>query len=292
MRLNCSLVAIAFAASSLYAGALHAAGPAHSIVLPPVLVAESPATLAVLDATGRLVPDVEILLSDGHTIKTDASGRARWVVPAGAGELRARIQGSSIVATAPIEVRPTPAQMQVTDFPAIIDARDAFAIYGQRLQGDADENHVSIGGEAALVLAASPAALVALPAPDTPLGASQLSVAGNGAAPAPMDVTVVELDAINPAGPLRIGAPATLTVRVHGSTQPLEVELGNWSPTVIKMLEPIGAAIGSNAAPPDPNIRRMRTSGGEINQAQVQIVPLSSGKFYVRARLARARPAN
>jgi hypothetical protein len=285
-RLSATLfVAVCFGG----AASARAAGPPHSIVLPPLLVAEAPATIAVLDASGRLVPNVDIALSDGHTIKTDATGRARLVVPAGAGEFQARIEDGSIVATAPIEVRPTPPQIQVTDFPPVIDARDQFAIFGERFQGDADENHVWLGSNAALVLAASPAALVLLPAAETPLGPTQLRIEGNGPAPAPVDVTVVEIDAINPTGRLRIGEAATLTVRVRGTAQPLDVELGNWSPTVIKMLAPTSAAEEGNSTSPDPNVRRVRTSGGENNEAKIEIVPLAPGKFYVRAHLPRPR---
>ena len=283
-----ALVAVGFAGVA----PLRAAGPAHSIVLPSVLVAEAPATLAVLDAAGRLVPDAEVALSDGHVVKTDASGRARWVVPATPGEFQARIQGGSIVATAPIVARATPPEIQLTDFPSVIDARDQFAISGARFQGDADENHVWLGSSAVLVLAASPAALVLLPAPDTPLGPAELRVEGNGSPPQPVSVTVVELEAINPVGPLRIGQQAILTVRARGTTQPLDVELGNWSPLIIKMLWPANSASSGSAASSYADIERVRTSGGEKNEAQIAIVPLSQGKFYVHARLARPRPQN
>jgi hypothetical protein len=292
MARRIAFVAILIAAGSARVASVRAAGPAHSIVLAPVLVAEAPATLAVLDATGRLVPDVEVALSDGHVVKTDASGRARWVVPATPGDFQARIQGGSIVATAPIVARATPPDIQLTDFPSVIDARDQFTISGTRFQGDADENHVSLGGEAALVLAASPAALVLLPSPDTPLGSTELRVEGNGQPPPPEPVTVVELDAINPVGPLRIGEQATLIVRVRGSTQPLDVELRNWSPAVVKMLAQTSAGSSGNAASSEANVERVRTSGGERNQAQIAIVPLAQGKFYVHARLARQRPQN
>jgi len=244
----------------------------------------------VLDAAGRLVPGVEVALSDGHVVNTDASGRARWVVPATPGELQARIQGGSIVATAPIVARAMPPEIQVTDFPSVVDARDQFAISGTRFQGDADENHVWLGDKAALVLAASPAALVLLPAPDTPLGLTELRVEGNGQPPRPVLVTVVELDAIDPAGPLRIGEQAALIVRVRGSTLPLDVELHNWSPSVIKMMAQTATGSPGNAASSDAIVERVRTSGGEKNQALIAIVPLSQGKFYVRALLVRQRP--
>jgi hypothetical protein len=289
-RLNRWIVALLAVAICAPVGAIHAAGPPHSIVLPPVLVAEAPATLAVLDSTGHLVPGAGVALSDGRAIKTDATGRARFVVPGRAGELSAQIPGGSIAATAPIEVRPPAAEIQVTDFPAVIDARDQFTISGARFAGDADGNQVSVGGKAALVLAASPAALVLLPAPDTPLGPGELRVEGNGTAPAPMAVTVVSVEAINPAGPLRIGVAATLIVRVSGTNQPLDLDLGNWTPGVIKMLGQAGGAAAGGAAQSDPNVRRVRSSGGAENEARIEIVPLAAGKFYVRARLAGRRP--
>jgi len=283
------------------------AGPPSSIVLPTTLVAEAPATLAVLDAGGRLVAGAVVALSDGHVVKTDATGRARLVVPATLGEFEARIQGHSIVATAPIVAGLSPetvqtdaaqatssagaspttsaaSEIQLTDFPEVVDARDRFAISGTRFLGDADENSVSLGGKSALVLAASPSALVLLPSPDTPLGAQQLRIQSNGHASEAVTVTVVELDAIQPAGPLRVGQQAILTVRVRGTAQPLDVELGNWSPATIKLVgQPSGGATSG------AEVQRVRTSGGEQNEAQVAIVPLSQGKFYVHARLARPR---
>jgi hypothetical protein len=48
-------------------------------------------------------------------------------------------------------------------------------------------------------------------------------------------VTVVELDAIDPAGPLQIGQQRHFDCARARLTQPLDVELSNWSPAVIKM---------------------------------------------------------
>jgi hypothetical protein len=81
-----------------------------------------------------------------------------------------------------------------------------------------------------------------------------------------------------------VGQQAILTVRVRGTAQPLDVELGNWSPATIKLVgQPSGGATSG------AEVQRVRTSGGEQNEAQVAIVPLSQGKFYVHARLARPR---
>jgi hypothetical protein len=290
IRLTCGLMTLLAALTCTGAPALQAAGPPHSILLPPVLVAQAPATLAVLDADGQLVPGAAVALGDGITVKTDATGRARFRAPGEAESFEARIPGTTITASAPIGVRPAVQAIQVTEFPPMIDAQAEFTIYGIHFSGDADVNRVSLGGKAAAVLAASPAALVLLPAADTPLGAGELRVEGDVPAAKAVDVTVVEIDAINPAGPLRIGQPATLTVRVQGSTQPVDVELGNWSPAVIKMLPQTDGAAAESSAASDPNVRRVRTSGGDQNEAKIEIVPLAAGKFFVRARLAQQQP--
>ena len=98
-------------------------------------------------------------------------------------------------------------------------------------------------------------------------------------------LTVVELDAVQPAGPLRIGVQAILIVRVRGTTEPLDVEVANWSPAVIKMLRSTANPASSSVS--GANFQRVRTSGGEKNEAQIQIVPLAAGKFFVHARLDR-----
>jgi hypothetical protein len=54
---------------------------------------------------------------------------------------------------------------------------------------------------------------------------------------------------------------------------------------VIKMLR--NTANPASASESGANFQRVRTSGGEKNQAQIQIVPLAAGKFLVRARLDR-----
>jgi len=286
-----------------------ATGPAHSIILPPTLVAEAPATLAVLDSSGRLVPAVNIVLSDGHVLKTDVTGRARWVVSATPGQIEARIPHTAIAATATIVTRsaesvtqtesapspsvaPPPAAaspvaggIEITDCPHFVDARDQFSVSGTHFAGYADDNHVSLGTQPVLVLAASPTALVLLPSADTPLGRGEFQVVGNGRASRPLSLTVVELDALQPTGALRIGEQAILTVRVRGSTEPLDVEVANWSPAVIKMLRSAANRAASSA--PVANVQRVRTSGGEKNEAQIQIVPLAEGKFIVRARLVQ-----
>src|SRR5579871_3156603 len=59
------------------------------IVLPPRIVADAQATLAVLDNQGRLVPNITVELSTHQKIATDSTGRAMFRAPSAAGRLRA-----------------------------------------------------------------------------------------------------------------------------------------------------------------------------------------------------------
>src|SRR6266851_2406003 len=54
----------------------HASPAPRQIILPPKLVAGAQATLAVLDSQGRLLPNIEVELSGGQKVTTDATGRA------------------------------------------------------------------------------------------------------------------------------------------------------------------------------------------------------------------------
>ena len=91
------LLAAAFLAA-IFGGAPNARAQspeAAQIVLPTRLIAGQPATLAVLDKFGRLVPKTNLSLSDGTPIETDATGRAFFNAPATPGVLIARRCGAS-----------------------------------------------------------------------------------------------------------------------------------------------------------------------------------------------------
>ena len=66
-------------------------GPPRTVILPPQLTAAARATLAVLDSAGRLVPAVDVQLSDGKNVTTDGTGRAVFVAPATAGNFTAQL---------------------------------------------------------------------------------------------------------------------------------------------------------------------------------------------------------
>lgn len=162
--------------------------------------------------------------------------------------------------------------VQLASSPRVLEVRNRFELAGTGFRGIADENHIAIGGKQALVLAASPTSIVALPDPDTPLGAAVLSAGIANQTPATAAVIVVTLEAIGPQGALRVGQQTTFTVRVRGTAEPLRIEVSDLSPAILQL--------------PDGNPLKVTTSGGTANEAKFEVVPLAAGKYSVRAHLA------
>ncbi len=254
------------------------AGAPRSIVLPKQLVSGAAGTLSVLDAAGRLVPGIALETSDGAKLRTDATGRAQFVAPAAPGKFAVHVDGQTIAASAPIiPASDSPpdasASVQLASSPRVLDIHNRFELSGIGFRGIADDNHITIGKSQALVLAASPVSVVALPDPATPLGPAVLSFAvGNQAPPVASAVIVVALDAVEPQGALRVGQQATFTVRVRGTTEPLAVEISDLSPAILQL--------------PGGNPLKLTTTGGANNVAHFEVVPLAAGKYSVRAHLA------
>ncbi len=257
------------------------AGPPRTILLPPKIVAGLPATLAVLDAAGRLVPSAAVELSSGAKLKTDATGRALFTGPREFGRMTAQISGQNATASTLVEDPPKPAQgalaqnaspgLRVLSFPHFLSLHDRFTIEGTGFHGEADANHILLAGQPGLVLASSPVALVVLPGPRVPIGSAdlRLSVAGVEARAGP--VTAVLLAVTGPVGTWRVGDQGMLTVRAYGTEERLVVEVRDASPGIVQLSR------GS--------VQRVTTSGGERNAAEVEMKSLAPGDYTVTARL-------
>src|SRR5262245_7583052 len=63
------------------------------LLLPHRIVSGERATLAVLDANGRLTPGVAVSFSNGDKFTTDATGRALFVAPLNPGVVSVSIAG-------------------------------------------------------------------------------------------------------------------------------------------------------------------------------------------------------
>lgn len=268
--LAAALLAVIFTAP-----AARAQAPEPSqIVLPSRVVATQPATLAVLDRLGRLVPKANVTLSDGTPTETDATGRAFFNAPSTPGVLIARLAGHHEIAAASVILPYTKSDKTQMDWaPALVSIHDRFDVRGSGFRGDAVGNSVHFGEQPALVLAASPAALVLLLNPAGAPGTAQLSVATTGpAATATLAALVVEFD--TGGATLAPGSKAALVVRVRGTEQPREMDVENLAPAVLRF------AHGDS--------EHVRTRGGVDNSALINVRALHAGDFSFRVRLTSA----
>ncbi len=243
-----------------------------TILLPSQMVAGTKATLAVLDSQGRLAPGVVVEFTGGPRVTTDSTGRAVFLAPA-PGVLLAHLSGQT--GNVPAVVLPAaesgPTGLRVTSYARVVSLSDRFEVSGNGFQGDAGADRVTLGGKAALVVAASTIALVVIPAPGLDAGPAQFTVESDGRSSGPLPVTLVSLELSASKERLAAKESGVLTVRVRGSSEPLIVEVRNLSPDLV--------ALASGA------LQQVTTSGGEDNTAQVKMRGVRPGDFSISARL-------
>jgi hypothetical protein len=117
-----------------------------------------------------------------------------------------------------------------------------------------------------------------LPGPHIPIGAVALrmSVAGYDVGPFPLSAVI--LDISGPVELPNVGAMGKLLLSVHGSTEPLAVEVHNGSPEIIQLSH--------------GKLQRLETSGGEQNVASVDVKFIAPGDYTVTARLTPGGSGN
>ena len=254
---------------------------ARTIVLPQKAIAGAAATLAVLDAAGRTVPNVVVQLSSGQKVTTDVTGRALFATPSEAGVLTAQVSGRTIIKSStvvssadrtPQASSASPSEgPRILSYPRFLSIHDRFTIEGAGFRGEADANRVFLAGQLCLVLASSPVSLVVLPGLHVPTGSTELRLSVAGLSEGPHPVVMVLLEFSGPAGAVTVGAQGKLTVHVRGAREPLVVEVRNASPGIIQF--------------PRGNVQRVTTSGGESNAAEIEMKFLGPGNYTVTARL-------
>ena len=254
------------------------------IVLPPKVVAGNQATLAVLDSQGRLLPGIKVEIVGAEVVTTDVTGRAIFTTPEEPGKLTAKIAGltasaSAVIVSAdhppgetPAATRSAdPAVAKVTSYPRLVEIHDRFTLEGTGFRGAADLNHVYLNEDPCLVLASSPVSVVALPGVHVPVGDTNLRVAVAGADAGRFPVSVVLLEFSGPTEAVNAGSNGTLVVHALGTAEPLLIEVRNGSPAVIQLSK--------------GNILRIKTSGGEENEAPFDVKFVTGGSYVVAARL-------
>jgi hypothetical protein len=257
---------------------------ARMLLLPRRIVSGDRATLAVLDVNGRLTPGATIHFSNGDHYTTDATGRALFVAPLNPGVVYATLPGrAGRVATTVLSPAEIPATaLQVSAAPRVASIADRFELSGTGFCGDADANHVSIAGQNALVLAASPTTLIVLPPQDLAPGRASVEIACGKQTARAFYLTLVSLELEASSAPLAPGEHRTLEVHVRGTLGRVLLEARNLAPDVAELATKVAAT--SQAGNPT----RAASSGGAENIARFELVGKKRGSFLVSIRLISA----
>jgi hypothetical protein len=243
-----------------------------TIVLPPRLMAGHPATLGVLGVDGKLAAGVQVDLGNGLRVTTDRNGRALFTVPVSDDYLLTKAAGAS--AAALIDPASGASEPKSVSLPSVVSVHDRFWICGAGLSGDADANSVRINGKAAVVLAASPVCVVVLAELNSETGPASILVQAPGVQWTAA-TTLVSLEFGPPRPALQPGQKGQIAVRVDGTSQKLRLVVEDRNPGVLRFEG--GDARG--------DARRLTTSGGPTNIAEIKVQAITSGDYSLRARL-------
>jgi hypothetical protein len=278
LRYFCLAVALLplFFSTSAQKPPLSSAG--RILLLPRTIVSGDRATLAVLDANGRLTPGAAIKFSNGDRLTTDKTGRALFVAPLAPGVIFGSIVGRE--GRVPVTILPqgesTASSIQVDSIPKIASLTDRFEITGLGFCGDADANQITVSGDPAFVLASSSASLVVLPPPDLPPGRASVDISCAKRNGPPLEVVFVALSLEADSSPLAPGVLRHLTVHVRGTRDKVTLEAKNLAPDIAELL-------GGNPL-------KASSSGGAENLAHFEVVGRKRGSFLVSIRLLNSSP--
>ncbi len=252
------------------------AAAARILLLPKRVVSGEAATLAVLDANGRLTPGVAVNFANGDHLVTNATGRALFVAPSNPGVIYATIglRSARVYTTILTTAEVSSSSLQVSAAPEFASLADRFELTGSGFCGDADANSVRVAGKPALVLASSRAAVIALPPTDVAPGPAKMETScGKRSAPT-FSITFVDLSLNADSSPLAPGEHRTLTVDVRGTVAKVPLEARNLSPKVADLS-------GGNPA-------KTSSSGGAENAARFELIGRERGNFLISVRLLSA----
>jgi hypothetical protein len=250
----------------------------RTLVLPRTIISGDRATLAVLDANGRLTSGAVVTFSNGDRLTTDATGRALFVAPLNPGVIQGSIAGRAgrtpVTILSPSET--TAGAIRVDSIPQIASITDRFEITGQGFCGDADANQITISGAPAFVLASSRTSLVVLPPGDLQPGRASVDISCAKRYGPPLEVVFVALSLEADSSPLTPGVHRQLTVHVSGTRDKVTLEARNLAPDIAELT-------GGNPL-------QSSSSGGWENLAHFEIVGRKRGSFQISIRMLPSTP--
>jgi hypothetical protein len=241
---------------------------AVSVVLPPKVVAGKTATLAVLGVDGRLAEGITVTVGDSLRLKTDKTGRATFTTPSGSPVIIASGSGNS--AAALVDAGELPGDGKTLAVSPVISLLDQFSICGGHFLEQAEANRVSINGERAFVLAASPECLVVLANPRALPGPAKIAIE-NSLGKWEASTTLASLHFDPPVPALVPEKKSKLALHVQGSDQQLRVRVENRTPGVLRFLR--------------GDTQNLLTTGGAENSGEISVIAVGAGDFSFHARI-------
>ena len=217
--------------------------------------------------------------SNGDHLVTNVTGRALFVAPLAAGVIYASIgeHGARVYTTILRPAEAAAPSLEISAAPPFASITDRFEVSGRNFCGDADANKVRVGGQPALVLAASPTTLIILPPEGLATGPASVEVSCLKRDAPHFSVAFVALSLEADSSPLKPGEHRTLTVRARGTASNIPLEARNLAPEVAELR-------GGNPA-------HLSTSGGSDNLAQFELTGRQTGNFVVSIRLLPTQAA-
>jgi hypothetical protein len=152
----------------------------------------------------------------------------------------------------------------------VVSQVDRFSVCGGGFRGDVDANRVSINGDRAFVLAASPECIVVLASPRALPGPAKLLIEtplGQWTA----TTTLASLHFDPPLPPLVPEKRSKLALHVQGTDQALRVWLENQTPGVLRFVR--------------GDRQEVLTSGGAQNTAEIEVQAMATGDFSFHGRI-------
>lgn len=163
------------------------------------------------------------------------------------------------------------ASIEILSVPRVASLNDRFEVSGRGFCGEADANQVTISGQPALVLAASPAALAVLPPTEIAPGPRTVEITCAKRATASFSVTFVALELEADSSPLTPREHRTLTVHVRGTSTKVVLEARNLAPEIAEMS--------------GGTVVRLSSTGGADNSGSFELVGRKRGSFLISIRL-------
>ena len=265
-----AMLAASAAPAQVPASAGDAAG--HTIVIPSKLAAGQRATLAVVDEGGKLAAGVRVEFGGGVAMTTDETGRALFTAPEEPGVVTVRLAGGAQATTTVMRAREHPAdELILDDVPTMVAIGSRFTVNGYGFRGEADENVVAVGEQQAIVLAASPMALLLTLHPESKPGPAEFRIQAGAGPAVTFSTTVVRLDLSADKPQLAPKEKGKLTVRAVGTLQRVEIEVRNLTPEIVRL--------------PRGVVQRVTTKGGMENTATLRLEGRARGEYSIAARL-------